>query len=271
MKRTTIIGAWFCLLVAFRLNEANAQIIPFDSVYQHAEGILKEQPRKSKRWMASYRELGVPSKDNLRMECSEGPDGYVIICNFRFKANYDALLRAVPTDAYGPEKMAYGTSAYDIWFLPERRLKIELGHSGKVATNGNADYRYTVMPMTTVEAAGFYVDDEGHWQRFMVESPFVGIEKDCCFYSSRRTLKKSVLSAGALVPYVISVEGLSIVIDARIPRKELPVIGKVYAAPAGCTAFPYGFVGKVEKVTLQGKVCSVEFVPVSELELFEVK
>lgn len=262
-----------CLIVAAYAVDVKAQGFPMDSVYYKEVGVLqKSGGRKLKQWMAAYDKLNLPEKDVIRFRLSELSDGYSLTCSFRFKANYDALRDAICDKAYGPVSVNYAGSSFNSWYYPEKRIKVVLGVLGKVAFNGNANYQYSVIPMTDSELAGFYQDTAGSWQRFLVGSAPVGLNGIGNFIDKVRTLRTSVLSADVLQRFMLSpADTLFVRLHRAIPRKELPSLGQIYATPVCSVLFPFGFVGKVAKISRSSDAVVVSFVPVDELELFDIK
>lgn len=267
-----IFTLWCCLLAV--AGHVVAQDFPLDSLYYKEISLLKENSTEihpTKRWMVSHKSLGLPVKDLLQLRIQDGPEGYSLFCTFRFLANYKAISAGIPAEAFGTETINYGGSLFRFWYMPEKRIKIGLGITSTVAANGNADYVYIIMPISRKELAGFFLDNANKWQRFMVGAPTVGLDGESDFLYRKRKLRNTVLSADSLQRYMLSnPSNLSVLLDIAIPRRDIPAVGRIYASPAGSLCFPFGFAGKVIKVSKINGACKMDFGPVDELDLFDI-
>lgn len=268
----TLVGCCGCLLTVL------AQEIPLEEWYTMGlrdkrfstvrEGVLYAR-------MIPTEECGLPLNDLTRLSLLRSQAGDALVLTFRFAENYRALERAIHSleqeGAYGPVPVVSGTLSMRFWYLPKQRLKVGLAVSGAVAANGQANYRYSIVPMDDVEIGGFYLDQTGRWCRLHLNAPDVLLSKVQLDPTSVRSLRPEVCLANRVSDYIESVGDSCWILHKLIPRKELPAIGQYYVAPAGSVRFPDGFAGKVVSVTSEKEGFRIRFGKVYDFELFERK
>ncbi len=273
MKKNRLIIA--CLLVMMSIVYMSAQGFPMDTIYRMAlEGrsVRGGHDYALRARMLTKEDLNLPVKDLFQLRFQENPKGLCMFCSFRFQANERALHQRIPQEAFGPVRVNYGPSVFESWYLPGNNIKVSIGAVGKIASNGNADYVYSIEPMSARDKAGFFKNGLGKWDRFLIGSTTVGLSERTGFSDRVRTLRPTVLPADNLAVYMLeSANTLFLHLNGIMPRKDVPAVGQIYATSSQSALFPFGFVGKVVSVCKDKTGFKVEFGEVDELELFDIK
>lgn len=270
MKR--LIG---CMMAVCSMSFVHAQHFPLQEQYvaelEKRNG-LEYFEEGVKQRMADHTELGLPAKDLLKLKFSGKGRDVKLDCTFRFRANYETIKRQLSKSGCHPLSTRYMNTSFIFWMYPELGIKAGLGIQGKVAANGNADYRYIIRRMTADETGGCFMDENGQWKTFRMGTNPVGIIDIPSNAKAAKKLLDRVIPANRLQAYLLApVNGLSWCLDRRIPRKELPRIGQVYATADLNDSFPVGFAGKVKAVKKSEQGFEISFHPVAYNELFNVE